>query len=61
LRHYQLQREQEVIELETQKREEISKRELIEREKEKLIRENEDIFKSFYSKGYFKTISSLMN
>ncbi len=57
LRQYQLQREQELNELETLRREEMSKRELIEREKERLIRENEDILKSFYSKGYFKTVS----
>jgi hypothetical protein len=32
---------------------------MIEREKERLIRENEDILKSFYSKGYFKSLGSL--
>ena len=59
MRQYQLQREQELKELEMLKKEEMAKRELIEREKERLIRENEDILKSFYSKGYFKTVSGL--
>ncbi len=54
-----MQRDQELKELEMLKKEEMSKREFIEREKERLIRENEDILKSFYSKGYFKTISGL--
>jgi hypothetical protein len=46
-------------ELEVKKKEEVSKRELIEREKERLIRENESILKSFFSKGYFKSMSTL--
>jgi hypothetical protein len=59
LNQFKLQRDQELKELEVRKKEEISKREIIEREKERLIRENEDILKSYYSKGYFKSLSTL--
>jgi hypothetical protein len=59
LLQFQVQREQELKELEVRKKEEVSKRELIEREKERLLRENEEILRSFYSKGYTKSFSSL--
>jgi hypothetical protein len=41
------------------KGEEIAKRELIQREKENLIREHEDLLKSFFSKGYYKTVGPM--
>jgi hypothetical protein len=59
LRQFHLQREQELNELKVRKKEEISKRELIEKEKERLLRENEEILRSYYSKGYQKSLSSL--
>lgn len=53
-----MQRDQEMRDLEALKREEMAKREIIEREKERLIKENEDILKSYYSKGYYKTLTN---
>jgi len=41
------------------KEEEVAKRVLIEKEKEKLIREHEDLLKSFFTKGYIKSVGSL--
>jgi hypothetical protein len=46
-------------ELEILKKEEVRKRELIEMEKEKLIKEHEDILKGYYAKGYYKSMSTL--
>lgn len=54
-----MQKEQELRELHKLKQEEISKRELIEIEKEKLIREHEDLLRNFFSKGYVKSVSSI--
>ena len=41
------------------KKEEVMKRELIELEKEKLIREHEEILKTYFAKGYYKSLSNL--
>jgi hypothetical protein len=59
LLQYNLQREQELRELQQRKQEEIRMREMIEREKLRLIQENEDILKAHFSKGYQKSINSL--
>ena len=56
---YQKQKELELLDLEKQKAEETHKREIIEHEKIKLIREHEEILKSFYKKGYDKSVNSL--
>lgn len=54
-----MQREQELRELELQKQEEERKRYLIEAEKERLIRENEELLRSYFSKGYNKSLQTL--
>jgi hypothetical protein len=51
----------ELKELQNLKVEEVAKRELIEREKEKLIREHEELLKNYFSKGYNKSLSSFKN
>ena len=48
-------------ELEDAKRKEAQRRVLIEQEKARLIKENEDLLKSYYAKGYYKSVSSLEN
>jgi hypothetical protein len=58
-RQYQLQKEVELKELVNQRDEERRKRELIEREKERLVRENEEILKTYFAKGYYKSLNSL--
>ena len=58
-RQYQLQKEIEIRDLINLKEEERKKRELIEREKERLVYENEEILKSFFAKGYQKSLNSL--
>lgn len=55
LRQYHLQKQQEINELEKQRREETYKREIIQKEKERLIREHEDLLKNFFKKGYNKS------
>jgi len=45
------------MELELTRKEEANKRELIQKEKEKLIKEHEELLKDFFSKGYFKVLS----
>ena len=35
------------------------KRELIEKEKEKLIKEHEEILKNYFAKGYHKSLNNL--
>lgn len=54
-----MQREQELRDLQLYKQEEVRKREMIEKEKQRLIQENEDILKSHFTKGYSKSINSL--
>jgi len=41
-------------ELEILKKEEANKREIIQKEKEKLIKEHEALLKDFFSKGFLK-------
>jgi hypothetical protein len=52
-----LQKEQEIKELELLRKEESNKRELIQREKERLIKEHEELLKDFFSKGYLKVLT----
>ena len=58
-KQYQLQKEVEISELINQKESEKIKREMIEREKERLIVENEEILKIYFAKGYNKSLNSL--
>ena len=59
LAQYQAQKDQALKELEDAKKEEEAKRILIEKEKERLIRENEDLLKKYYAKGYNEVINLL--
>lgn len=59
LRQYHMQKEQELIELQNKQKEEIKQREMIEREKEKLIREHEVLLKTYFAKGYYKSLNNL--
>jgi hypothetical protein len=58
-KQYQLQKDLEMKELINQREEERRKRELIEREKERLVRENEEILKTYFAKGYHRSVNSL--
>jgi hypothetical protein len=40
-------------------KEESAKRELIEKEKDRLIKEHEALLKNYFTKGYFKSVNSL--
>lgn len=57
LEQYKLQKDYELKVLQQQKEEEQKKREFIESEKQKLIRENEEILKTYLTKDYNKTVS----
>jgi hypothetical protein len=59
LEQYQKQKEQELAELEKAKKKEEEERYLIEKEKERLIRENEKLLKSYYPTGYKRAINSM--
>ena len=59
LQQYQKQKEQELEELEKAKKKEEEERYLIEKEKERLIRENEKLLKSYYPTGYKRAINSM--
>ncbi len=59
LEQYQKQKEQELAELEKAKKKEEEERYLIEKEKERLIRENERLLKSYYPTGYKRAINSM--
>ena len=59
MKQYQEQKSHELRELELKQKEEAAKRELIEKEKEKLIREHESLLKNYFAKGYQKSVSSL--
>ena len=59
LAQYHAQKQQVLKELEDQKKEEERKRILIEKEKERLIRENEALLKKYYAKGYNDIIQLL--
>ena len=54
LNQYKMQKEYELMLLKQQKEDEARKREVIENEKKKLIKENEDILKTYLSKDYQK-------
>ena len=56
---YEAQKAQALKELEDAKKEEEAKRILIEKEKERLIRENEDLLKKYYAKGYNEVVNLL--
>ena len=59
LLQYQKQKEQELEELEKAKKKEEEERYLIEKEKERLIKENEYLLKSYYPTGYKRAINSM--
>ena len=59
LQQYQKQKEQELAELEKAKKKEEEERYLIEKEKERLIQENEYLLKSYYPTGYKRAINSM--
>ena len=59
LKQYQLQKEQQLKNLAKLKMEEEAKRYIIEQEKQRLIKENENLLKSYYPLGYQKAINSL--
>ena len=59
LEQYQKQKDQELAELEKAKKKEEEERYLIEKEKERLIRENEYLLKSYYPTGYKRAINSM--
>jgi len=58
---YQKQKEIELNQLIRLKDEEMNKRELIEFEKQRLVKENEDILKVYYPKEYHKILKGLKN
>ena len=59
LQQYHAQKEQELKDLEDQKRQEEARRYLIEQEKARLIKENEDVLKKYNTDAYTKLVSSL--
>ena len=59
LSQYKLQKDHELRELEALQQQEIRKREIIEREKDKLIKEHEEILKNYFAKGYYKSLGNL--
>jgi hypothetical protein len=59
LEQYQKQKDQELAELEKAKKKEEEERYLIEKEKERLIKENEYLLKSYYPTGYKRAINSM--
>ena len=61
LKQYQLQKEEELKNLEQFKIKEQAKKYLIEKEKQRLLKENEDLLKGYYPFGYQKGINSLKN
>lgn len=61
LRQYQLQKEQELKNLEKLKIQEQARRYIIEQEKRRLIKENENLLKSYYPLGYQRAMNSLRN
>ena len=59
LAQYQLQKEEELKNQEKLKIQEKAKKYIIEQEKQRLIKENESLLKSYYPLGYQKAINSL--
>ena len=49
----------ELLDLHQKKAEETLKREIIEKEKIRLIKEHEEILKTFFKNGYEKSVNSL--
>ena len=58
---YQKQREKELDEFNKLKQEEDAKKYIIEQEKIRLLKENEELLKKYYPTGYFKAKDSLRN
>ena len=56
---YEQQRQYEIQQHEYQKQMEYDKGKLIQQEKEKLIKDNEEILKQYYPKGYYRTLKQL--
>lgn len=56
---YAKQKQYELQELEYQKQKEMDKGKLLQQEKERLIKENEEILKQYYPKGYYRTLRQL--
>jgi hypothetical protein len=54
-----IQRRQYCQGLKNQRLLELEKLKLIQQEKERLIRENEDLLKNYYAKGYYKSLRYL--
>ena len=59
LAQYQKQKEQELADLEMAKKKEEHERYLIEQEKQRLIKENENLLKAYYPTGYHRAINSM--
>ena len=56
---YALQRQHELNEIEHNKQLEREKKMLIQHEKEKLIKANEEVLRNYYPKGYYRTLRQL--
>jgi hypothetical protein len=56
---YQKQKEKELQEINKSKEEEDAKKYIIEQEKRRLLRENEELLKKYYPSGYYKVKESL--
>ena len=56
---YQKQKEKELYEINKSKEEEDARKYIIEQEKRRLFKENEELLKKYYPSGYYKVIDSL--
>ena len=56
---YQKQKEKELLEINKNKEEEDARRYIIEQEKMRLLKENEELLKKYYPSGYYKVRDSL--
>ena len=61
LKQYQLQKEEELKNIRQLKIKEQAQKYIIEQEKKRLIKENEDLLKGYYPLGYQKALNSLKN
>ena len=61
LKQYQLQKEEELKNIQQLKIKEQAQKYIIEQEKKRLIKENEDLLKGYYPLGYQKALNSLRN
>ena len=59
MERYQREKERDIKELESQKQLEIDRRRIIEQEKERLIKENEHLLKTYFPKGYYGVCKTL--